>query len=71
MNRYKDADWPLPTPRIGTWEQVQVAVLMDIRDELKRLNALLHCHRFVGIPKTLDRLDRRFAKKRPLKGSKA
>jgi len=38
MARHKDADWCLPGPKLDTWQQVEVAVLMDIRDELKRLN---------------------------------
>lgn len=36
-----------------TWTHVQVAVLMDIRRELQRLNALLHCHNATSIPVTL------------------
>lgn len=34
-------------------DAVTIAVLIDIRDELMRLNALLHCHNFTGIPTTL------------------
>lgn len=30
-----------------------LAVLMDIRDELQRLNTLLHCTNFLGMPATL------------------
>lgn len=36
-----------------TWEQVHVAVLMDIRRELRRLNSLLHCPNATAIPQTL------------------
>lgn len=59
MARYKDSNWNLPDPQVQTWEQAQVAVLMDIRDELKMLNTLLHCHNFTGMPAILRRIDRR------------
>jgi len=35
---------------------IQLALLMDIRDELKRLNSLLHCTNFLGIPNQLRRI---------------
>lgn len=38
--------------------RIQAAVLMDIRDELQKLNALLHCHNFTGIPTTLRSIRR-------------
>lgn len=47
-----------------------LAVMMDIRDELQTLNALLHCQNFTDIPKTLRRLDRRVAKAAPLGGKR-
>lgn len=34
-------------------DHAQLAVLMDLRDELKRLNALLHCPNFIGMPAIL------------------
>ena len=59
--RHKNANWNLNEK--PDWRGVTVAVLMDIRDELQKLNHLLHCHRFTGIPETLHRIDRRVAKK--------
>ena len=47
--RWKDHNW---TPE-GTYPGAQLAVLMDLRDELKALNGLLHCGNFVGIPRSL------------------
>lgn len=46
-----------------TWshDAMQVAVLMDIRDELQKLKRLLHCQHFQQIPRTLSRMDRRLA----------
>ena len=53
MARFKDSEWPdLP----NEWQFAHVRVLMDIRDELKRLNNLLHCSNFTGIPHTLTKI---------------
>jgi hypothetical protein len=56
--RNKDASWRTRTdsnhfmvPQY--YQRGSLAVLMDIRDELKRLNKLLHCSNFVQIPATL------------------
>jgi len=53
--RHKDANWNL-RPALDntlTWPQIHTALLMDIRDELKRLNSLLYCHNFTDIPNQL------------------
>lgn len=55
MARKKDIDWNLPD-QMQTWEQVMTAVLMDIRDELKRLNSHLRCPNFMEIPQTLRKI---------------
>jgi hypothetical protein len=62
MARHKNADWNLSNPA-KTWEEVNAALLMDIRDELqgvraelKQLNNLLHCENFQRIPRKLDRI---------------
>jgi hypothetical protein len=52
MARRKDLVWDVPDGRI-TNEQAQLAVLMDIRDELKRMNAVLNCGNFLRVPHTL------------------
>jgi hypothetical protein len=62
--RYKDVNWTLPEGQIGTWQQVEVAVLMDIRDELKTLNALLRCPNFTQIPAKLEAIKRNTTKPR-------
>ena len=64
---------------IETWEQAGIAVLMDLRDELKELvrtnreidNSLraLRCRNFLRIPAKLDRIGRNTEKKRKLKGT--
>lgn len=53
-----------------SYEAAQLTVLMDIRDELQRLNELLHCHNFTGLPAVLRRIDRRLAMRRPLMARK-
>jgi hypothetical protein len=40
-----------------SWERVQIAILLDLRDELQKLNTLLHCHNAVDIPNILRRID--------------
>jgi hypothetical protein len=67
MARYKNTDWDLPEGRVGTWEQAQVAILMDIRDELKTLNATLGCWRVRRMADDINRIDRRVAKFSKLK----
>jgi len=39
-----------------TFGAAQLAVLMDIRDELLELNELLHCPNFIDIPLMLDEI---------------
>lgn len=60
MARHKNASWDLPAATVSdpiSWEHVRVGLLMDIRDELLTLNALLRCPNFVGIPKTLQNIE--------------
>ncbi len=66
MGRHKDANWTIPDS-VTTFEQASLAVLMDIRDELKRLNSIIGCPRFISIPKTLDSIKRNTVKKRRIK----
>lgn len=61
-------DWETPESGNGfKWEHVSIEVLMDIRDELKRLNSLLHCSNFVGIPRTLRTISRKIPTRRKVK----
>lgn len=64
--RQKDAQWQLNLSATGTvtTADAQLAVLMDVRDELKLLNALLRCDNFLAIPRKLDDIRRNTAKKR-------
>lgn len=76
--RKKDVNWA-PADQAGnlpTWERVNLAVLMDIRDELKLVTAELHCmnnviqcSNFIAIPQILRRISRNTAKPKPAKKS--
>lgn len=52
------------------WDCVKIAVLMDIRDELQKLNRLLGCSNFLSIPATLRSIRRNTHKLRPPKKRK-
>lgn len=58
MARHKDANWTLPEDTSVSYDEAQLAVLMDIRDELKRLNTVLQCPNFIAVPAKLDAIDR-------------
>lgn len=64
--RFKNNNWVFrttPTGSIESWEQVQCALLMDIRDELQRLNTLVHCQDAIDIPQILRRIEKNTTKK--------
>jgi hypothetical protein len=50
-NRHKNANWNVGVET--TYAGAQLAVLMDIRDELQAINSKLGCYR---IPRALDAL---------------
>jgi len=62
----KDFEWGLSPDSRGkySFDSANLSVLMDIRDELKRLNNLLHCHNFVSIPQILKGIRRNTTKKK-------
>lgn len=64
MARHKDAEWNLPGPSVTTWEQASVAVLMDIRDELKALNRTMQCRNTQMIPQYLRDIRRNTTKRK-------
>jgi hypothetical protein len=45
-------------------ETIMMCALFQIRDELQRLNTLLHCHNFTDIPHKLERIKKNTTKKR-------
>lgn len=62
--RSKDVSWLLNVNANGKVPTLdaQLAVLMDIRDEMKRLNEVLHCHNFLNMPSKLERIARNTSK---------
>lgn len=50
--RHKDTEWSLPET-VQTCEQAGVAVLMDIRDELRLIRSVLCCPNARDIPNIL------------------
>lgn len=64
--RHKNTVWKLHANADGSLpiSSCTVAVLMDIRDELQRLNTLLHCRNFTDIPVRLRAIQRNTVKKR-------
>lgn len=75
MARHKNKSWNIPDE--PNYEQATLAVLMDIRDELQESNRLaqqtvnlLNCWRVSRMLNTIERMDKRIAKKLPLKSKK-
>jgi len=73
MARFKDVNWELVKLQNGSiqsWEQAQLAVLMDIRDEMKALNKTLAFYRVQNMADAMIRAERRMAKHWPLRDVK-
>ena len=57
--RHANKNWTFPTDVNGTiegWQYVQMAILMDIRDELQLINSRLRCSETLEIPRTLRKI---------------
>lgn len=70
--RMKNRQWqPAETDgRVPTWERVNLAVLLDIRDELQTLNRLLGCQNFTDVPNILRAIQYNTKKPRKRKTAK-
>ena len=63
VERPKNIDWRVLRSVGGyTTDQIQLAILMDIRDELQRLNNILLCPNLQMIPSMLQRIQANTAK---------
>lgn len=62
----RNLDWSLYVNEDGTWNdsKIQIALLHDIRDELRRLNNVLQCPNFISVPSKLDAIVKNTRKKR-------
>lgn len=65
MPRFKDVSWNVggevgPDGKVIRWPDneiaKQTAVLMDIRDELQRLNHIFQCFNFTSLPKVVKQI---------------
>ncbi len=57
--RCKNFNWSVrATDDTTLFDGAQLAVLMDIRDELRQLNRVFECHNFLRIPRVLDSIRR-------------
>jgi hypothetical protein len=56
--RQKNRNWWVADEdgTVPTWERVQLAVLMDIRDELQEINRTLRCPNTQRIPRYLQQI---------------
>lgn len=61
-----NADWETPAENFK-WEHVAVEVLMDIRGELRRIRDLMECPNVRKGFVAMQRVDKRLAKRYPLK----
>ena len=71
--RHKNVIWTLPQDGYS-WTHVQVALLMDIRDELqannaelRRIRSVIECSNFTSLPHVIARIARNTHKPRKRK----
>lgn len=64
INGIVDSDGCL---KVDSMTDVNVALLMDIREELRRLNAVFACRNFQEVPTILRRISNHTAKPRKVK----
>ena len=75
MARHRNCDWNLPdgSPKPDghitvSWECIQSALLMDIRDELQAINRVLGCSNFTAIPRLLCAIEKNTTRAKRKKG---
>lgn len=70
-HNHKNATWNVALDN-PSWDAAHAAILMDIRDELQKLNGLFRCMNFLNIPFKLDKIVKNTSKpKRKKKKKKA
>ncbi len=64
LHKWANCEWSVPPDdtKCYGYDKVQVIVLMDIRRELQKLNALLACPNFTSIPRVLKGIRRNTTK---------
>ena len=72
MARHAGLQWNLPDGKpssdgrsnVHSWDSIHAALLMDVRDELQRLNEIFRCANFLEIPRTLREIKRNTTRKK-------
>lgn len=72
MSNFKNMDWEIKKGNlpnsVASVNEASLAVLMDIRDELQKLNSVFSCSNFVQIPQVLKDIRKNTNKRRkPIK----
>jgi len=67
-NKSTNLDFIVSINPDGTWpnEIMTVVLLMDIRDELQRLNRVFACGHFLAVPQTLKAIQQAVTKKKAI-----
>lgn len=62
----KNVDWDALDEKgnAPSWERAGIAVLMDIRREMRALNGLLACENFLSIPHSLVKIEKNTRKRK-------
>ena len=62
----RNVDWSISENDNGRYDHDQVmrAIMLDIREELKRLNNVLQCPNFIAVPSKLDQIVKNTRKRR-------
>ena len=71
---YANTNWHLPELTEASdhsYEIAQLALLMDLRNELRTLNRVVTCSNFLAIPTTLRQISRNTAKPRKRRARKS
>ena len=69
-DKSRDQDWGVQLTEAGgalSVEGAQLAVLMDIRDELRRMRRVLECKNFQAMPNLLRLIERHVRRKPKLR----
>jgi hypothetical protein len=62
--RHHNVSWSLPPSGSVSFDAAQLAVLMDIREELQRLNRVMQCQNTLDIPNILRTIRKNTAPRR-------
>lgn len=72
MNYTRNFDWHLHTSASGRyeWDHIHASLLMDIRAELQKLNAVFACQNFLDVPNLLRAINKNTRKPKKRKAAR-